>query len=616
MRIALSNPPWYKIDVAKGTGLLGCRAGSRWPHMRDYRGSMVSRYQPFPFFLATASAMLKKARFDVVLHDSIVIGETYDDYYRFMALQRPDVLLMETSTPSIQNDIGVAKKIKELLPDTILVFAGLHMPLRDAGFLREVEVVDYAIYGEYEHPFLLLCQCLVHRSDVSMIPNLVYRKNGCVLKTKPEKLLAMSEFPWPDRDALPNAYYDGCGGMLGLELQVMSSRGCPFRCNYCVLPEMMYQHTVRLRDPEDTIREISHHIIQQPYTHFYFDDDTINANRFHFLTLCKLIRNSPLKDYPWACMGRADLMDDDLLQAMKEAGCYSIKYGIESLQQSVLDRSGKAMELEKAIEIVKKTEDLGIRVHLTYCLGMLGDTVETVEDTIQKSLELRADSRQYSICTPFAGSMLWQYYNAKGMIISEDCNCYDANHTVVVNREELPAAKLAALKHKADQLSKEQLRNMVTSQFRTNDFANRLLQAICDDHKILIIRNIRTAITRKIAGIVCQSAEKTDVLIPQKYIPDFEMLPEICLIPQQTGDCLCEMSLEQQANLITTDYDVVIVPGQAFTMEEMRAEIVIAKQIAKKVIVICGQGKIEILNENTELKRKEEKNETKRFICN
>lgn len=309
----------WMSKIINNIRLLGCRAGSRWPHFRDYKGSMVSKYQPFPFFLATASSMLKREGFDVVLRDSIVLGETYESYFRFVQNEAPDIVFLETSTPSINNDLSIIQQIKQNNPRIITIIAGLHAPIAEELFLENNPAVDFSIYGEYEHPLLILLCALQQNEQLETVPNLLFRENGKIHKTHRETLVPIQELPWPDREVLPELYYDGCGGMLGLELQLHTSRGCPFGCNFCVLPQIMYAgHSYRMRDPQDVINEILFHFQKTPYTHFYFDDDTINVDKKHFLELCYLIKESGLSQYPWGCMGRADLMDSEMLEALKK----------------------------------------------------------------------------------------------------------------------------------------------------------------------------------------------------------------------------------------------------------------------------------------------------------
>lgn len=594
MKVLLSNAPWYKIDTKSKTGLLGCRAGSRWPHMRDYKGKMISRYQPFPFFLATASSMLKNAGFEVILRDSIVIGETYEEYYRFVEEVKPDFIMLEVSTPSMPNDLQIIRHIKEILPQTIIVAAGLHASLADRSFLEENEAIDFTIYGEYEHPLLKLVQALVEKGNLDEVPNLVYRSGNGIKKTEREPLVPIAELPWPDREALPDTYYDGCGGMFGRELQIHTSRGCPFRCNFCVLPQVIYAGpSYRMREPQDVIDEILYNFEKISYTHFYIDDDTININKEHFMELCRLIKANGLNQYPWACMGRGDLMDDEMLHAMKDAGCYAIKYGVESFDESVLAQSGKALDLKKNIENIKKTQELGIKVHLTYCLGMLGDTRATVEDTIRKSLELRADSRQYSIATPFAGSRLWEIYKEKGLLLTDDLSRFDANHEAVVDLEDLPAEELVQLKREAERQNKQQIIRMVPSQFRTAEFAERFRLETQGLAKILVTGTARRSVVRKMAEMAAESAERVDILTHEEYLEEYDGFPSEHLITFEMPEHFCKSEMvELIERLKSASYDAVIIPSRTFTMEGMENVAEVAREISQRVIMVYGHGEM------------------------
>lgn len=137
---------------------------------------------------------------------------------------------------------------------------------------------------------------------------------------------------------------------------------------------------------EDMVNEIEWYMNKYPYTHFYFDDDTVNADRKNFIKICELLIERGLSKYPWACMGRVDLMNDEMLAVMKHAGCYAIKYGMESFDEKVLELSGKRLNLSRNIEMIDRTEKIGIRVQVMYFLGMMGDTRESVERTVKMSI--------------------------------------------------------------------------------------------------------------------------------------------------------------------------------------------------------------------------------------
>ncbi len=596
MKIMLANAPWHL--TRDGKIYLGCRAGSRWPFLQDFQGSMVAGYRPFPFFLATASALLKQNDYDVCIRDSIVIGESYDSFYDYVESEAPDIVLLEIATPSIYNDLEVSKRIKELLPGVSIIMSGLHAPISEKEFLIDNPVIDYTIYGEYESPLLQLIEALDKNKDLSGVPNLLYRdSNGDIHKNERGKLIAISELPWPDRDGLPTTYYDGSGGMPGMELQLQTTRGCPYRCNFCIWPQLMYAGPeYRMREPEDVVNEIVFNFEKAPYTHFYFDDDTINLNKQHFLELCRQIKEKGLDKYQWACMGRGDLMDDEMLHAMKDAGCYGIKYGVESFNQEILDKTGKALNIQKNIENIRKTEDLGIKVHLTYCLGLMGDTRETVEDTIKKSLELPADSRQYSIATPYLGSRLWQEYKEKGLLTTDDYSRFDGLHSAVAEHENLPPEDLMRMRDEAERNSCIEISKRLQSPFKTDEFAQSVLANISGCKKVLVTGTAQRAVVKRIWSILDDEGIEANVVSHERFLPEYEEIPEdkIVTFLDPVSFCLADMR-RLVSKLKENNYDAVIVPGRSFTVSGMENVIEVAKAVTDKVVMVYDNAKAELL---------------------
>ena len=592
MKIVLSNAPWHMAK--EGKMYLGIRAGSRWPFLREYMGSMVDVYKPFPFFLATASAMLKEAGFDVIIRDSITLGESYEEYYEFLRKVNPDYLMLETATPSITNDLSILRTVKGMLPEIKTILAGIHTLIEETSFLEENKEVDYAIYGEYEHPLLLLMQAKRDGISLSEVPNLLYRdSNGEVQKTARETLMDLKDMPWPDRDSLPDTYYDGCCGMPGKELQVHTSRGCPYRCNFCAWPQFMYNHKYRTREPQDVVNEIVENFKKVKYTHFYIDDDTINISKKHFMELCKCIKEAGLDKYQWGCMGRADIMDDEMINAMKEAGCYSIKYGVENFNQEILDRTGKSMNIEKNIENIIKTREAGIKVHLTYCLGLLGDTKETVEYTVEKSLELLADERQYSLATPYPGSVLWNELKEKGLLLTEDFSKFDGNNISVVSQEGLSAEELMRIRDEAEKKSILQISNLIPAPMATSEFDARCMEAFRKNKKVLVTGTAQRAVVKKIYRLLVENGISADILTHARFLREYEEIKDNDIISFWEPAFFCKEEMQDLiSQLQKTQYDAVAIPSRAFETLGMENVIEIAQEVTNNVWIIFGNGRI------------------------
>jgi hypothetical protein len=169
----------------------------------------------------------------------------------------------------------------------------------------------------------------------------------------------------------------------------------------------------------------------------YFDDDTFNCGKTRMLEFCSQIRMRKLEKIPWAIMARPDLMDEEILRNMKDAGLYAIKYGVESATQGLLDNINKGMDLKKTEEMIRLTESLGIKTHLTFTFGLPGETKESIRKTIDFAVNLDPNSVQFSITTPFPGTEFYNEMKKKGYILSHEWSEYDGNYKSVICSEHL-----------------------------------------------------------------------------------------------------------------------------------------------------------------------------------
>jgi radical SAM superfamily enzyme YgiQ (UPF0313 family) len=396
-RVFLGNAPWSK------PGYIGVRAGCRWPHFE----LGVSPYMPFPFFLSYAAALLKKNGFEVLLIDAIAERMDEETYFARMAAFAPDLVVHEVSTASIDADLRQARMVKEKLPRAKLVFCGAHSEMYSPAFLTRHPYVDYVIEGEYEFALLELAQKL--NAPKEGLLGLIYRAEDGTPKANGRRpLVQLDSLPWPAREYLPmSRYWDNQGGIPAPSLQVHASRGCPFTCNFCAWPQIVYDgNKYRVRSPKDVADEIAWCKSQYGIKSFYFDDDTFNIGKKRILELCDQLIGHKL-NLPWSAMARADTADREMLLRMREAGLVSIKYGVESADQRILDNCGKRLDISVARNTIKDTIALGINCHLTFTIGLPGETRETIQKTLEFADEMDPDSVQFSIATPYPGSRLY-----------------------------------------------------------------------------------------------------------------------------------------------------------------------------------------------------------------
>jgi radical SAM superfamily enzyme YgiQ (UPF0313 family) len=361
----------------------------------------------------------------------------------------PDLALIETSTPSIETDLYIARRIK-VENNIPVALSGPHVSIFGKEILRKNPFVDYILVGEYEETLLELTERLSRKEKIDGVLGLIYRSKSQILANPRRPLIDLDKLPLPARHLLPIKNYRDSFCQIPLpSLYIWTTRGCPYRCIFCVWPEVMYGgHQYRVRSPVKVIDEIEHDVERFGFKSIYFDDDVFNLDRKRAIEISRLIKERGL-NIPWAVMARADTMDYETLEKMASAGLFAIKYGIESCDQRILTSSGKNLDLLKVEDIIKKTKELGIRVHLTFVFGLPGETAETIERTIEYALRLDPYSIQFSIATPFPGTKYFRLAKDKGLLLSENWADYDGLSKAVIRTEELSGQDLEIACRKA-----------------------------------------------------------------------------------------------------------------------------------------------------------------------
>lgn len=435
IRTILANPTW-----AIGAKRYGVRAGSRWPASLALEGRSGKRhYVPFPFFLAYAASLLKKHHKEALIIDAVAEGLNKVEFVERIKNNNPDIIVLETATPSFKVDIETAKELKQKFEGVRMVLTGPHASALAFEILTQYEYIDYILIGEYEHTLLDLINYMEGKTKIGNISGLAHRMGNKVKVNKQGPAINnFDSLSWPERESLPiQAYNDGFCDLPKPNVQVLASRGCPYKCKFCLWPQTIYNSRVyQKRTPEGVINEVAWLLDRYNFKAVYFDDDTFNIDRNYVLEICKEISKRKIR-FLWAIMARADLMDKQLLERMKQAGLYAIKYGIESADEKILRLCNKDMDLNKTKQIIMLTKEIGIKVHLTFCLGLPGETNRSIEKTIKFIESVKPDSLQFSFATPFPGTDFFKYANENGLIVSDDWDRFDGTRRCVVRTEKL-----------------------------------------------------------------------------------------------------------------------------------------------------------------------------------
>jgi radical SAM superfamily enzyme YgiQ (UPF0313 family) len=357
-----------------------------------------------------------------------------DEFFEFVKKGGYDVIIIETSTVSIENDLKIAKKLKKIVP--IIVFCGPHTSALYNEIMKENKFIDFIMYGEYDYTALDLIQTLDSGGKIENVDGLVYRKGKKILVNKRRELIKnLDELPYPERDDVPMEKYNEPFCKNIPNVQMMTSRGCPYNCIYCVEPSVYYgRPNFRPRSPENVVDEIEFIIKKYKPKEIYFDDSSFTIDQERVKKICDLMIKRGIK-IKWSCMADTKV-SFETLKKMKEAGCIGLKFGVETANMQILKNIRKVFTPQDAIRMVKNCKKLGIFTHATYMFGLPGETEETIKKTIDFFIKLRTDTAQFSIATPYPGTDFYRMCEEKGWLITKDWKKFDGSRCSVISYPE------------------------------------------------------------------------------------------------------------------------------------------------------------------------------------
>lgn len=441
MKILLANPPCRK-DLGNGKERYFVRAGTRWPFSVIKRKDEELRYVPFPFYLAYTAALLEKEGFEVFVIDAVPLQLTLEQFIGKAVSVSPDVILFETTTPTIYDDLKVAKELKEKTGAKI-VLSSTHVTTFPKETLEQCEYVDFIMLREYELNFLELVNRLRDGKSLKNVRGIAYRNNGKIIINPESELVDLSKLPFPARHLFPSndnnnldLYWDGfC--QYRPAIQMHASRGCPFRCNFCLWNQVMYENgRYRVFDAKKVVDEMEDVIEKYGAREIYFDDDSFTINKQHVLEICKEIIDRGLS-IKWSCMGDAMVTDREMIDAMADAGCIGMKFGVESGDVNILKKIEKPVNLDKVKQVAKWLAEKNIKTHATFTFGLIDETMKTMQKTLDYAKELDVDSVQFSITTPFPGTRFYEELKSKNLLTTNNWEKYDGSTSSVVKYSNL-----------------------------------------------------------------------------------------------------------------------------------------------------------------------------------
>ncbi|HEX6463395.1 MAG TPA: radical SAM protein, partial [Vicinamibacterales bacterium] len=329
----------------------------------------------------------------------------------------PTLILFPSTTPTLDADVAEMAALKAHFGAPLFCF-GPHASTTPRASILRAPDVDGMFVGEPEDAALQLAQ-LESLDQLASVPSLTWRRNGAIVPhTAQGSYAGFLKMPYPAWDLVPLKSYS-----LPLVNRpytlVETSRGCPYACDFCVAP-LHQGHKFRERTASAIVDEIERGYREFGIDFFYLWGDTVTLNVKSFTAFCDelITRKLPIQ---WFGNARADnLTDPAFVHRLRKAGCWMLAMGIETESEDIRKNMVKRLERAKIKIAVDNMRDAGIRSFAFFIFGYPGESLETIEHTIEYAIELNPDFANFYPAVPYPGTELYNKAVRDGLLVEED----------------------------------------------------------------------------------------------------------------------------------------------------------------------------------------------------
>jgi anaerobic magnesium-protoporphyrin IX monomethyl ester cyclase len=359
-----------------------------------------------PLGLAFLASVLRQHDYEPIIFDSTIERNPFQKIKSILKKEGFEIIGIGFSSIAAEGAFRVAEEIKKINPQTIVIAGGYH-PTAMTKEVLENKNFDFVVFGEGEITIIELLKSIKNNLDnIENIKGVAFRKNGKIVINQPRPLIEnLDTIPLPAYDLLQLDAYSIPSTSRKPYITYIRSRGCPFSCNFCGV-QKMFGRKYRLESLQKTIKNMENLIENYNIKEIIFKDSEFVINKESVNELCNLLIEKKY-DLTWACNARVDTVSKNLLIKMKNAGCNSITYGVESGDQKTLDRIGKQITLDQSRNAIKLTKDAKIRCVANFIIGLPEETEEAIKKTIKFAKELDTDFASFGHLIALPGSDIY-----------------------------------------------------------------------------------------------------------------------------------------------------------------------------------------------------------------
>ena len=330
---------------------------------------------------------------------------------------KPRIIGLTSTTTEIDYVNSIIREIKNNFPDSFVVIGGVHATALPFETISANQDIDALIAGEGEYVLEKLSTVKNLQKVLPDIPGIYFRKNGSIQHTPPQ--------------ALGDNLYDYGKAAFHLwkkaeKYFVFTYRGCPFTCSFCF---RAFGKRSRQRNPEDVLSELEYIANNAPQSELSILDATFGLHRSYTQKILgEMIRRGLNKKLKWSCSTRVDVSDREFFQLMKDAGCVTVSFGIESGSNRILKSTGKNITIDRCMRAVREAQSVGLKTTGYYIFGHIEETRKEAEETLNLIWKMNCNEIAVGVMVPWPGTQVFELarVNQGGYrLLSTDFSKYD-----------------------------------------------------------------------------------------------------------------------------------------------------------------------------------------------
>ena len=355
--------------------------------------------------------------------------------FKIITQEKPDLIGISVLSFNYNQALEIAKFIKKQ-SNTKILFGGVHITLSPEEAIKNKEV-DFVCIGEGEYT---IKELLDKKLNPKKINGLWYKNKNKIIKNPLRNLIEnLDDLPFPNWDDFDLKRYFLINNN---HLPIMGSRGCPYACTYCsnhALKKILKGKYVRFRSVDNILNEIELRIKEykgKGLKYLFFYDDTFILDKNFVLEFCRKFEERGYdKSLKWNVNVRANLVTEEIISAMKKAGCYEVRMGVEAandfIRNEVYKRGMTKEQIYNAVKIIKKHK---LQLRLQFIIGAPYESLDMMKESFEMAKEINADYTLFPILMPLPSTEIKKICEEEGLIEREDFKDSYSMYTSPVSR--------------------------------------------------------------------------------------------------------------------------------------------------------------------------------------